>query len=325
MSEGKSFLSKVAEIFLEFPKAPESIEEATSSGNYSGLSNGSYRTPDFSVEPRLEQEADSFIFSQKVVSGERKGEVIEHNLPEILVNSKQLFTDNDLPDFASALPDTFTLPPESRAIIEKAMKGEYGKIVFDRAFIMPATDWQEPTKPDGKIDEQKRRQHLLDLKQKLVFDPNNLLPDDIDPYFNDETLKHPLSDDIKEKRKKPGKKIIAYIVLYSTDPIPCKGMTADQADKYFDSKKWDKLTLAEGLAIKANEQQKNQKHKFVAYDSDPKKSNWSWLLGTRVGSGGCAGVDWASGSLQFRVRWYVAGFGHPSLGARPAVVVPIYI
>ena len=102
-------------------------------------------------------------------------------------------------------------------------------------------------------------------------------------------------------------------------------MTADQASTYFDSRNWDKLTLAEGLAIKANEQQKNQNHNFVAYDSDPKKSNWSWLLGSRVGSGGCANVNWNPNNHQFKVNWNDAGNRNPSLGARPAVVVPIFI
>src|SRR3989339_506763 len=255
MSEEKGLVRKMAKVFWEFPEKPESIEEATSSGNYSGLSNGSYRAPDFPAVLSAEQKATNHIFSQKVVSGERKGETIEHRLLETLASSKKLFITKNLPDFASALPDTFTLPPESRIIIEKAMKGEYGNIVFDRAFIMPSVDWQEPVNTDGTINEQKRQQVLLDLKQKLVFDQSNLLPDDITPHFNDEALKYPLSDDIKEKRKKPGKKIIAYIVLYSADPIPCKDMNEDQADKYFNSQNWDKLTLAEGLAINAHEQQ----------------------------------------------------------------------
>src|SRR3989339_667287 len=265
MSEEKGLVRKMAKVFWEFPEKPESIEEATSSGNYSGLSNGSYRAPDFPAVLSAEQKATNHIFSQKVVSGEHKGETIEHRLLETLVSSKQLFITKNLPDFASALPDTFTVPPKSRIIIEKAMKGEYGDIVFDRAFIMPAIDWQEPTKSDGMIDEQKRKQHLLDLKQKLVIDPNNLLPNDIDPYFNDKVLDYPLSEDIKQKRQKQyqNKKPIGYIVLYSTDPISCKGMTADQASTYFDSRNWDKLTLAEGLAIKAYEQAKNKNHNFV--------------------------------------------------------------
>jgi hypothetical protein len=268
-------------------------------------------------ERRLKKEQNKYSLSERVGFGERRGESVELNLPEILESSRKFFLAKGLPDFAAALPGIIHLSEESLALIVKAMIGELGSIVFDRAMIIPSADFQEPVNSDSTINEQRRIEILKDLKNKLDPDKSFFLEFGIVACSHSEAFKHPLAEPIREKRKK------AYIVFYPTDTdrIPCKGMAPSQAQARFNKNGWDGLTLVEGLIIAAKIQGDDNNHDFEADKAQPKKDLWFWLLGTRDGSGGCASVYWNPHARLFEVYW--GGENFSTLGSLPAVVVPI--
>ncbi|MFH0779529.1 MAG: hypothetical protein V1928_01595, partial [Parcubacteria group bacterium] len=68
----------------------------------------------------------------------------------------------------------------------------------------------------------------------------------------------------------------------------------------------------------------NRDHRFDAWNKDPDKSQWSWLLASTCPSGGVCG-SWNPSRHQVKVFWYYPSFFNATLGARPAVVVPIKI
>ncbi|MFH0779392.1 MAG: hypothetical protein V1928_00860, partial [Parcubacteria group bacterium] len=68
----------------------------------------------------------------------------------------------------------------------------------------------------------------------------------------------------------------------------------------------------------------NRDHRFDAWNKDPDKSQWSWLLASTCPSGGVFG-DWDPDDRQVKVSWFSPDLSFEALGARPAVVVPIKI
>ena len=287
-----------------------------------------YRSIDGETRDILEREKNNFKLSETVTNSEhgRVNETVELNLVDTLNQSKKLYQQFNLPTFADALPSNLQIDqpiPDrqnqtAREVIKQAMRGEYGGIVFDKAMIIPSVATQEPEDSDPNIKEQKRQQVLTDLRTNLV--DNNKLANDVDPYYNEKALQNPLSEPAKKLRQK------AYLVLYSSDPIPCKGLTFPQAQAEFTQNNWNGLTLPEFLILQAQEQNSSHNHDFIAYDSNnAQKSNWSWLLDTAVGSSDCVDAGWYPGYRRVRVDWYDSGDCHDRLGARSAVVVPIEI
>ena len=137
------------------------------------------------------------------------------------------------------------------------------------------------------------------------------------PYFESGTK-------TAQTRNRPKQK--AYLLLYQSNPIPneTKGKSPNELDPLFTQKNWNGLTLEEYLILQRKETETNKDHRFDTYDDDQNKSQWTWLLDSRV-SEGVGHAYWFPGSRQVRVSWYRPGFSSGGLGTRPAVVVEVKI
>lgn len=118
-----------------------------------------------------------------------------------------------------------------------------------------------------------------------------------------------------------------YLLLYTKDvPQETKGKTATELSEMFKQKNWLGFTLYEYLLVQRFEFEKRKDHSFDTYDSDSQKSQWTWLLDSRVSSGSDRRVvyaGWHPGYHRVDVIWRDVGDSNPALGARPAVVIPL--
>ena len=237
-----------------------------------------------------------------------EGKEISFDLREIRENSLAFYRAHNLEEFADALPKEIRLSPESEARLREAMEAG-----FDRAVLLPNPELQTQT-TDKLFDEMATKPvaGLPDTEQYTA------------PY---------ITDPVKEKKVTNQNRPLlkAYLLLYQSGAIPeeTKGKTFPEAeqelDKLFGKDKWNGLTLEEYLILQRQECEERQDHEFDVWPVDPnKKSEWTWLLDSRVPSG-CVHASWFPRNRQVSVHWSEPKHSLSLLGARPAVVVPLEI
>ncbi|MBI5077538.1 hypothetical protein HZB94_04120 [Candidatus Falkowbacteria bacterium] len=234
----------------------------------------------------------------------REGKEIAFDLEQIRQESREFYQAHNLEEFANALSEEIRLSPESEARLRKAMQNG-----FDRAIFLPGIELQ--------------RQNQDALIQELAANPRPGLPNQEQytaPYIN-EVVKTE-----RETKNRPQGK--GYLLLYNSGSIPgsTKGKTfvsaKEKLDKLFGKGNWDGLTLEEYLVLQRQELEERGNHSFDSYSDVGAESQWTWLLDSRVSSG-CVGARWSPGRRRVDVGWFGSVDSGSSLGARPAVVVPI--
>ena len=84
------------------------------------------------------------------------------------------------------------------------------------------------------------------------------------------------------------------------------------------------LTLTEYCILQRRETEAHNDHRFDTYSDDRQKSQWTWLLDSRVPRG-VVDARWDPGNRRVWVDWRRPERSGPELGARPAVVVEIEV
>ncbi|MEK7637201.1 MAG: AAA family ATPase [Patescibacteria group bacterium] len=243
---------------------------------------------------RREWAAASLTFAERF-----EGKEIKLDVTETRRVSEEFYEEHDLYDFVDNLPKEIRFSPEGEARIREALK-----MGFDKAMILPQAELQGRS-INAVIEQMAKKPHT-----------GLSAPDQYgDPYIAEGTKQ-------SQTRNRPVK---AYMLMYQSRPVPSetKGKTPDQLETLFQQKKWNGLTMSEYLLLQRRELEEHNNHSFDAYDDDATKSQWSWLLDSRVSSSGVADAHWDPRGRRVSVSWSDAGRSGPGLGARPAVVVEI--
>ena len=250
--------------------------------------------PDFQKGyERLQQ-----VYIEKTKDGQRE---IQLNLETTLQESLGFYTTHDLNDFLKELPKEINLSPQSETRLREALREG-----FDKAILLPSTELQVAN--IERIVTQTVIKEIPNLSTSEQYTA---------PYFESGTK-------TAQTRNRPKRK--AYLLLYQSNPIPneTKGKSPNELDPLFTQKNWNGLTLEEYLILQRKETETNKDHRFDAYSNDPNKSQWTWLLDSRV-SGVVVRAYWDPWDRRVEVLWFRSRNSDDRLGARPAVVVEIEI
>ncbi len=237
------------------------------------------------------------IYSERT----REGKEVKLDTEAVLKESVGFYTAHDLKDFLKELPKEVRLSAASEARLREALRDG-----FDKAILLPKTEAQAANIEILVTGAATKEIPGLPSNEQYTA-----------PYFEDGTK-------TAETRNRPKQK--AYLLLYQSGPNPeeTKGKSPDQLDPLFKQKKWNGFTLQEYLLTQRKEAETNKDHRFDAYSDDAKKSQWTWLLDSRVPQG-VVRAYWNPGLRQVYVDWVGPGDSRDRLGARPAVVVEIEV
>jgi hypothetical protein len=231
----------------------------------------------------------------------REGKEVKLDTEAVLRESAGFYAAHDLKDFLKELPKEVKLTAASEGQLREAMREG-----FDKAMLLPKTEVQS-----ANIE--------TIVSETATKEIPNLQPNEqyTTPSFESGTK-------TSQTRNRPKRKV--YLLLYQSSPIPdeTKGKSPDQLDPLFAQKKWNGLTLSEYMLLQRKEAEAAKDHRFDAYSDDAKKSQWTWLLDSRV-PGGVVHARWNPGYRRVRVGWLEPGFSNARLGARPAVVVEVEV
>jgi len=233
----------------------------------------------------------------------REGKDVKINMEEVLKDSVGFYNTHDLKDLLKDLPQEIRLSARSEAKLRETMKDG-----FDKAMLLPKIESQA-----GQFDK---------LVTETATKPIPGLPETeqyTTPYI-DSTVKSS-----RQAANRPAGK--AYLLLYQSNPVPqeTKGKTPTQLEPMFQAKKWNGLTLEEYMMLQRKEVELKKDHSFDAYNSsDATRSQWTWLLDSRV-SEGVVHAYWVPRYHQVVVYWSEPEFSDDVLGARPVVVVEIEV
>ncbi len=244
----------------------------------------------------------SYERSQKIYSERTKeGKEVSLDTEAVLKESVGFYAAHDIKDFLRELPKEIRLSASSEARLREALREG-----FDKAMLLPKTEVQLANIETVASE--------TAIKEIPNFPANEQYTA---PYFEGGTK-------TAETRNRPKQK--AYLLLYQSGPIPdeTKGKSPDQLDPLFKQKKWNGFTLQEYLLTQRKEAEANKDHSFDAYSDDAKKSQWTWLLDSRVPRG-VVHASWNPGYRRVGVHWVESGSSFGELGARPAVVVEIEV
>ncbi|GEM_PF-3492929 len=237
-------------------------------------------------------ETSSLVFSERF-----EGREIKIDVAEELRLSKEFYHGHDLRELEANLPPEVRFSTAGEGRIREAIK-----MGFDQAMILPASEVQGRSL--NAIIEQLATKPHTGLSAAEQYN---------DPYV-DESAKQ------AQTRNRPPK---AYMLMYQSKEVPpeTKGKSPDELEALFQQEKWNGMTVSEYLLLQRKELEKRKNHSFDAYNDDASKSQWTWLMDSRVS--GVADARWSPGGRRVSVRWGDAGGSGPGLGARPAVVVEI--
>ena len=248
-------------------------------------------------------------------AGERKPESapvppeLHEALESALTESKEFFASHESThELAEALPSE--LPPLSEvALVRLKEAREQG---FDRMMVLSA----------GEL-------FPSDATKRAEIITRDLLP--LAKYVNDPFESDAAVMRASTPRNRPESGL--YILCYSSNPIPqeTKNQKYPDLDRLFEEKNWNGFTYQEYLIIQRREAEKRgeteagvgEHHTFDGYNDDAEKSNWGWLLDSRAPAG-VLRADWDPDTAGVYARWNDASDSAPRLGARPAVIVPIF-
>jgi hypothetical protein len=234
-----------------------------------------------------------------------EGKEITLDLEAELRASQKFYQTHALPEFANALPKEINLSPDQEVRLRETMKQG-----FDRAMILPAA------KVQAKTGLSKLKTVLADKELPGLSEPDQYTASYLDKTIQNQSQTK--EGKPKEKRQK------AYLLLYQSGSLPpeTRGMKFGAAEEFFKEKGWDGLTLEEYYLLQRLEAEKNKDHSFDSWSNDPQKSQWTWLLDSRLPSG-CVYARWYPEFRQVKAYWNGPGNSNSNLGARPAVVVPL--
>jgi len=230
-------------------------------------------------------------------------------LESALTESREFFAAHESThELAEALPAE--LPPLSEAALARLKEArEQG---FDRMMILSA----------GEL-------FPSDAAKRAEIIKHQLLP--LAKYGNDPYELEAAVIRASTPRNRPESGL--YILCYSSNPIPqeTKGKKYPDLDRLFEEKKWNGFTYQEHLIIQRLEAEKRgeteagvgEHHTFDGYNDDAEKSNWGWLLDSRAPAG-VLRARWNPAAAKVYAYWNDASYSNPWLGARPAVIVPIF-
>jgi len=243
---------------------------------------------------KKEWEPLALTYSEKVNGKEIKIDVLETRQ-----KSEAFYKGHNLSEFVAGLPKDIKFSKAGEARIHEALK-----MGFDSAMIMPASAIQ-----------QKNVESLATELAKKEYSGLSAADQYTEPYFEDKTKE-------SEPLNRPAK---AYLILYQSGEVPpeTKGKSPDVLRPLFKQKKWDGFTLPEYLIIQRKELEERKNHSFDAYDTNSSKSQWTWLLDTKVPPAKVVHARWDPGNRRVRVRWSGSDYSNEDLGARPVVVIEI--
>jgi hypothetical protein len=217
-----------------------------------------------------------------------------------LDKSRKFFIAHNLPDLAAALPDEVSLGKEVEAVVHNALEAG-----LSSSFVFP---------PYRLMQE-----HTESLVSKLAESPSEALN-------KEHQYSSPWIQDMKElancaaRQRGEG----AYLFLYSSGKFPdqTRNLTADQLDKLFAENKWSGLAAHEYLVLQRISSEANGDHRFDDYVSDVNRSQWMWLLDSRVPKGVMMGY-WNPAKKRVEIGWCKANNKNERRGSHPTVVVPL--
>lgn len=219
---------------------------------------------------------------------------------EILQSSRDFFKAHNLERLAATLPEKIEKEKINDEIVEAAETAG-----LTSAFVFP---------PYGALQEQTEKMisELAEAKSDSLSAEHQYSS----PWIQDLTE---LTNCVaRERGDRP------YILLYSPELYPneTRNLTADQLDKMFAEKNWTGLAAHEYLVLQRIASEANGNHSFDDYVSDTARSQWMWLLDSRVPKGVMMGY-WNPAKNRVEIGWCKANNKNEKRGSHPTVVLPL--
>jgi len=216
-----------------------------------------------------------------------------------LAQSVAFLRGHELIALARELPAALDLPLEAHARFEQALSEG-----FDAGFFFPP------------VAAQKIHFDAL-LKQMAAAPAFGLARSDqytapsVPEFHNLKTA---------SSRNRPGG---PYLLMYRTAPFPreTREKSPPDLDKLFAAMGWNGLTVAEYLVLQRLLCEKNLDHRFDLYAPDAARSQWQWLLDTRLPSG-VVMAFWNPKLCRLEIGPAPPGVNTARRGAHPTVVIP---
>lgn len=219
---------------------------------------------------------------------------------EILQSSRDFFKAHNLDQLAAALPEKIEKEKINDEIVEAAEAAG-----LTTGFVFP---------PYSALQEQTEKMvsELAESKSDSLSDEHQYAS----PWIQDLTE---LTNCVaRERGDRP------YVLLYSPEfyPNETRNLTADQLDKMFAEKNWTGLAAHEYLVLQRIASEANGDHSFDDYVSDTARSQWMWLLDSRVPKGVMMGY-WNPAKKRVEIGWCKANNKNEKRGSHPTVVLPL--
>jgi len=217
-----------------------------------------------------------------------------------LAASASFLRGHELLALARELPASIDLPPEQRDRFEKALAEG-----FDSAFVFPSTAVQKV--------------HFEAMVKQLAGAPAFGLP-------KSEQYEAPWVPDLWALKTSPARNrpMGPYILLYRTTSFPreTRDRSAPDLDRLFAPKDWNGLAVPEYLVIQRILVEKNGNHRFDIYIADATRSQWQWLLDSRLPSG-VVMAFWNPKKCRVEISVAPEAVNSARRGAHPTVVIPV--
>ncbi|HTD52703.1 MAG TPA: hypothetical protein VK780_06745 [Thermoanaerobaculia bacterium] len=218
----------------------------------------------------------------------------------VLAASTAFFRSHELQPLARELPAEVTLSAEGQSRCEQALSEG-----FDSAFVFPSVAAQKLH--FEAIVLQLATAPAFGLSKKEQYTPA-AIPDL-------RTLK------TTPARSRPTG---CYVLFYRTTPFPreTREKSAADIDRLFSALGWTGLTVPEYIVLQRLLAEKNGDHRFDLYAPDAARSQWQWLLDTRLPSGAVMAF-WNPQGCRLEVGPAPAEVSTARRGAHPTVIVPV--
>ncbi len=217
-----------------------------------------------------------------------------------LAASAAFFRSHELVALAKELPPAIDLGPERQSRFDQAL-GEG----FDAAFVFPPMAAQ-------KI-------HFDAMVKQLAIAPAFGLSRS--EQYSASSLPELWNLKTAPSRNRPAG---AYLLMYRTSPFPreTREKSPPDLDKLFAAMGWNGLTVPEYLVLQRLLCEANGDHRFDLYAPDAARSQWQWLLDTRLPSG-VVMAFWNPRVGRLEIGPAPAGANTARRGAHPTIVIPI--
>jgi hypothetical protein len=222
------------------------------------------------------------------------------NARSVLAASSAFFRSHELGALAKGLPTELTLSAAGQSRSEQALSEG-----FDSAFVFPSVG-------DQKV-------HFEAMVKQLATAPAFGLS-------RKEQYTPPVIPEMRTLKATPARNrpTGCYVLFYRTTPFPreTREKSAPDVDKLFSSLGWTGLTVSEYLVLQRLLAEKNGDHRFDLYAPDSARSQWQWLLDTRLPSGGVMAF-WNPQGCRLEIGAAPDEVSTARRGAHPTVVVPV--